>query len=161
MNDAPAPETPFDRVTTVHEEIERWARERGGRPVSVSGPGGDEADDGRRFVDVRFPGEDGRDAEPVGWDAFFERFEEAGLAFAYDAEGDADAPGDACALVDRDRAGDVETEQPAETPEEATPERVGDADSGREADRRSTDRLGDVRADENLDAHRDEPPFES
>ena len=152
MSDAPATGTTFDRVTTAHSEVERWVRERGGRPAEV--PGSESG------VGFRFPGDDA-EGEPIDWDAFFERFEDANLALAYDSNAGEAAPEDACALVERDRAEEVAREPPAEAEEADTPERVGEADSDREAEQRSLERETDAREQSNVDNHRDEPPFES
>lgn len=149
MSDATSNAATFDTTTTAREEIERWVRGRGGRPVET-GEGG---------LGFEFPG--GEAGEPIEWGAFFDRFEEEHLAFAYDSDsGEAD-PRDACALIDRERAEEVAAEPPAEAGEGDAPERVGQADSEREADRRSDVRTRDARDQANLDDHRDEPPFES
>ena len=148
MDDAPATGTTFDRTTTVHEEVKRWVRDRGGRPIDESGDLG-----------FRFPDDAGA-GEPIGWGAFFERFEEAGLAFAYDSEAGGDDLRAACDLIDRERAGAVADEPPAEASDAETPERVGQAEGDREAEKRSTVRTTDAREQENVDNHRDEPPFQ-
>lgn len=152
MSDAPATDATLDRVTTARGEVERWVRGRGGRPVEATGEGAS--------LGFQFPADDG-EGDRIEWDAFFERFEEEGLAFAYDSNAGDAAPGDACALVDRDRAEEVASEPPAEASEAETPERVGQADSEREAEQRDTVRSTDARDQENVDNHRDEPPFES
>lgn len=151
MSDSPASGTTFDTTTTVREEIERLVRGRGGRPVETADDGGG--------LGFQFPGEEA--GEPIEWDAFFDRFEDEGLALAYDSDpGDAD-PRDACALIDRERAEEVASEPPVEAEEGNTPERVGGADSEREAEQRSAVRTKDARDQENVDNRRDEPPFES
>ena len=150
MSDAQAPDTTFDSVTTVRSEIERWVRDRGGRPA--------ELDDGD--LGFSFPGEE-VEGDSIEWETFFERFDRQDLAFAYDSNAGDAHPGDASALVDRDRAEEVASEPPAAADEADTPERVGQADSEREAEQRSTERTTDARAQENVDNHRDEPPFES
>lgn len=151
MSEAPTTGTTFDTVTTNREEIERWVRDRSGRPVDPPG------EEGR--LGIRFPGED-EEGEPMEWDTFFERFDEAGLAFAYDSNAGESLPGEACAFVERERAEAIESEPPAESGAGDTPERVGQADSEPEADQRSTVRTTDARDQENVDNHRDEPPFE-
>lgn len=70
------------QTTTDHGKIRRWIEERGGRPASVRGTehGGEEA--GILRVDFPGRGEDQK-LEPLEWDEFFEKFEEADLAFLY------------------------------------------------------------------------------
>ena len=67
------------RTTTKHEEIKKWAEQRGGRPASVRGTGnGDDA----RLLRIDFPGGAGEDRlEPISWEEFFEKFDEKKLAF--------------------------------------------------------------------------------
>ena len=74
----------LSRVTTDHKEIRRWAEERGGHPAVMRASDGLE-DAGMLWIN--FPGYngDGR-LEPIEWDAFFEKFEENGLAFLYEEE---------------------------------------------------------------------------
>ncbi|MDQ3890665.1 MAG: hypothetical protein M3312_08990, partial [Actinomycetota bacterium] len=62
------------KTTTDHDEIRRWVEERGGRPASVKGTGdGDDAG----ILRIDFPGVgDETSLEEIGWDEFFEKFEE-------------------------------------------------------------------------------------
>lgn len=66
-------------ITTDHDVIRRWAEERGGCPASVEGTA-PEHEPGLLRLDFR-PKDD--KLENVDWDAFFEKFEEAHLAFLY------------------------------------------------------------------------------
>lgn len=72
-------------VTTNHEEIRRWAEQRGGKPARVIG-GPD--DDGTGGIRIDFPGEIiGEEAlEEISWAEFFENFEKQKLAFFYQEE---------------------------------------------------------------------------
>lgn len=63
---------------TDHEEIRRWAEERGGSPACVRGTG-DQGDIG--MIRLDFPGYSGADSlEPISWDDWFAKFDERGLA---------------------------------------------------------------------------------
>ena len=65
-------------VTTDHEEIRRWAQQRGGKPSRVRGTGNDK-DAGLLRID--FPGYSGEDSlEEISWDEFFEKFDRNNLA---------------------------------------------------------------------------------
>lgn len=79
------PESQENIVTTNHEEIRRWAEQRGGKPARVIG--GPE-DDGTGGIRIDFPGEEvGEEVlEEISWTEFFERFEKQNLAFFYKAE---------------------------------------------------------------------------
>ena len=73
------------KTTTDHDEIRRWAEERGGQPARVIGTG-KEGDPG--LLRIEFPGGPGDDSnlEPISWEEFFDAFEENGLAFVYQEE---------------------------------------------------------------------------
>jgi hypothetical protein len=66
--------TETSKVTVDHEEIEAWALARGGEPVLKEGK-----------LAIRFPGE-AQEAKALSWKDFFLRFEEEGLAFAYEED---------------------------------------------------------------------------
>jgi hypothetical protein len=69
------------RTTTDHEEIRRWVEERGGRPATVKATGG--ADDpGILRIDYPNRGDDSA-LEEIDWEAFFQAFEDNGLAFLH------------------------------------------------------------------------------
>ena len=69
------------KATTDHDEIRRWVEERGGVPARVRGtePGG--------ILRIDF-GEPEESLEEIPWETFFEIFEERGLAFLHQDEGD-------------------------------------------------------------------------
>jgi hypothetical protein len=67
------------KVTTDHEEIRRWAEERGGRPATVRGTAG--ADSGVLRID--FSGGAESSLEEISWGEFFETFDENKLAFLH------------------------------------------------------------------------------
>jgi ferritin-like metal-binding protein YciE len=72
------------KTTTDHEEIRRWAEERGAEPACVKGTGG-KGDIGMLRLD--FPGYSGADSlEHISWDDFFEKFDERGLALLHQDE---------------------------------------------------------------------------
>ncbi len=61
-----------------HEEIRRWAEERGAHPACVRGTGGGE-DTG--MIRLDFPGYTGeRSLQPINWDEWFEKFDGNNLA---------------------------------------------------------------------------------
>lgn len=72
------------RTTQDHDEIRRWAEERGGKPSHVKRTGS-ENDIGILRID--FPGYSGADTlEEIGWDPWFEKFDERNLALLYQEE---------------------------------------------------------------------------
>jgi hypothetical protein len=72
------------KVTTDHEEIRRWAEERGGKPAAVVGPQEENIAGGLR---IDFPDYDsGEKLEEISWTEFFEKFDEQNLAFFYQEE---------------------------------------------------------------------------
>ena len=70
------------KTTTDHETIRRWAEERGGRPARVKGTG-NKKDPGMLRLDF---GERDPSLEEISWEEFFEKFDEADLAFLYQDE---------------------------------------------------------------------------
>jgi hypothetical protein len=69
------------KVTTDHETIRRWVEARGGHPARVKGTA-NRNDPG--LIRIDFPGFSGEETlEPISWEEFFEKFDEAGLAFVY------------------------------------------------------------------------------
>lgn len=76
---------PDTRTTTDHEEIRRWAEERGGRPAAVV----DSRDSSNVAGGLRidFPDYDsGETLQEITWAEFFDRFEEANLTFIFQEE---------------------------------------------------------------------------
>jgi ferritin-like metal-binding protein YciE len=65
-------------VTTDHEEIRRWAEERGAKPACVRGTGG-KGDTG--MIRLDFPGYSGGESlQEISWDDWFEKFDQESLA---------------------------------------------------------------------------------
>lgn len=64
--------------TTDHDEIRRWAEDRGGKPSRVIGTGGR---DDAGLLRIDFPGYSGEGTlEEIDWDSFFETFDRNNLA---------------------------------------------------------------------------------
>jgi len=69
------------QITTDHDTIRKWAEARGGKPSHVKATAND-GDPGILRID--FPGYTGEQSlEQISWEKFFEKFEEAQLAFLY------------------------------------------------------------------------------
>jgi hypothetical protein len=68
------------RTTTDHEAIRKWAEKRGGHPTSVTGTEHGKESAGVLRLDFGVKDEK---LHAVDWDAFFDKFEEAKLAFLY------------------------------------------------------------------------------
>jgi hypothetical protein len=74
------------RITTDHEEIRRWAEERDGQPAAVRRT---YSGDDPGIIRIAFPDAPyARDEalQPISWDEFFEKFDEAELAMVYQEE---------------------------------------------------------------------------
>jgi hypothetical protein len=74
--------THSSKQTTDHDEIRRWAEKRGGHPASVRGT--EERGEEAGLLRIKF--RDDEDLEEIGWDDFFEKFDEEKLAFLYQDE---------------------------------------------------------------------------
>ena len=67
------------KTTTDHETIKKWAEARDGAPATVKGTArSDEAG----VLRIDFGPKEQR-LEEISWDEFFEKFDEADLAFLY------------------------------------------------------------------------------
>jgi hypothetical protein len=94
------------QVTTDHEEIQRWAEERGAKPACVRGTGG-KGDIGILRLD--FPGYTGEDKlEHIEWNEWFEKFDERGLSLLYQEETAAGERSNFNKLVSRETAEQAE-----------------------------------------------------
>lgn len=78
-----ARDTELTHVTRDHEVIRAWVEERGGVPAVVERT---LSDDDIGILRIDFPGYSGEDLVPVEWEDWFDKFEEAGLAFLYQDE---------------------------------------------------------------------------
>jgi hypothetical protein len=65
------------RKITDHDEVRKWAEERGGRPTVAKGT--EKGGEGAGVLRFDF-GEKEESLEEVDWDAFFETFDEKNLA---------------------------------------------------------------------------------
>src|SRR4051794_41722761 len=74
----------LSKTTQDHEEIRRWAEERGGKPAHVKST---ESDDDIGILRIDFPGFSGEGSlEEISWDEFFEKFDDNNLALIYQEE---------------------------------------------------------------------------
>jgi hypothetical protein len=72
----------LSKTTQDHEEIRRWAEERGGKPSHVKSTGSAE-DVGILRID--FPGYSGEGSlEEISWEDWFDKFDEGNLALLYE-----------------------------------------------------------------------------
>ena len=69
------------RETTDHAEIRRWIEQRGGRPTTVRGRGGE------GVIGIGFDGPTDDDlSEEISWEDFFATFDRERLTFSYEEE---------------------------------------------------------------------------
>lgn len=68
--------------TVDHDEIRQWAEERGGEPAAVMRTARGKKDPG--IIRLDFPGYSGAGSlQKISWDEWFDKFDESGLALAY------------------------------------------------------------------------------
>src|SRR3954469_25657328 len=73
------------KTTTDHDEIRRWAEERGGKPATIEGT--ERSGEKAGLLRIDFPGGAGNPPlEQISWDEFFKKFDEANLAMVYQEE---------------------------------------------------------------------------
>src|SRR3954447_5242189 len=75
----------LSKTTQDHEEIQKWAEERGGKPAHVRTTG---SKDDIGILRIDFPGfgQDSESLEEITWDQFFEKFDERNLSLVYQEE---------------------------------------------------------------------------
>jgi len=74
----------LSKTTQDHEEIRRWAEERGGKPSHVKST---ESGDDVGIIRIDFPGYSGEGSlEEITWEEFFEKFDDNDLALIYQEE---------------------------------------------------------------------------
>jgi hypothetical protein len=87
-------------ATIDHEEIKRWADERGATPACVRGTG-EKGDVG--MIRLDFPGYTGEQSlQPIEWDEWFEKFEQQGLALLHQETTASGEPSNFNKLVSRE-----------------------------------------------------------
>lgn len=87
------------QTTTDHDVIRRWTEDRGGRPATVKRTAGEEPG----ILRIDFPGYSGEESlEKIGWDDFFDKFEEQDLAFLDQETTDDGELSRFCKLVNRE-----------------------------------------------------------
>ena len=75
------------QMTTDHQKIRQWAEQRGGRPATVGGT--ESTGEHAGILRLEFPhaaNSNDENLEPISWDEFFRKFDEADLAFLYQDE---------------------------------------------------------------------------
>ena len=102
------------QVTTSHNKIKKWAESRGGHPADVKGTGG-KSDAGILRIDFGPPEEK---LEEISWEEFFEKFDEAELAFLYQDKTASGEPSRFHKFVSRDTVEDEEEEDEDEDDED-------------------------------------------
>ena len=77
---------PLAKNTTDHDEIRKWAEARGGKPAVVAATETDQATGILRIMFPDAPNHNDDALEEIGWDEFFEKFDESGLQLIYQEE---------------------------------------------------------------------------
>jgi hypothetical protein len=89
------------KATIDHDEIRRWAEERGGKPACVKGTENSKG----CLLRIDFPGGAGPESLcDMDWDNFFEVFDSRKLAFLYQDEKKSGEPSTFNKLIDRNEA---------------------------------------------------------
>ena len=91
------------KATADHEEIRKWVEARGGKPATIKGTPKEGEEAGLLRIDMP-GGATNPPLEPISWDAFFEKFDEAGLVMLYQDEKTDGEPSTFCKFVKRETA---------------------------------------------------------
>jgi hypothetical protein len=81
----------LSKTTQDHDEIRRWAEERGAKPAVVASTEGDDQTGIIRLVFLGAPNAEDSAHEEISWDEWLDKFASSGLEFTYQeetAEGD-------------------------------------------------------------------------
>lgn len=114
------------KVTFDHDEIRRWAEERNAKPACVRGTGGD-GDIG--MIRLDFPGYSGeKSLEHIGWDEWFEKFDERNLALLYQETTAAGEKSNFNKIVSRETAEGAEEDGHSELVGHAAEEKEGESE---------------------------------
>jgi hypothetical protein len=87
------------KTTTDHDTIRHWIDAHGGHPSRVEGTADKDDEGGILRVDF---GEPEPSLEKIGWDEFFEVFDDRGLAFLYQDDKPHGSKSYFCKFVRRD-----------------------------------------------------------
>lgn len=71
------------KTTQDHDEIRKWAEARGGKPAVVSATEGKDETGIIRLMFPNAPHHNDGALEEIGWDEWFEKFDESGLELTY------------------------------------------------------------------------------
>ena len=127
------PSKSSSRILTDHEEIKRWAEERGAKPAAVESTGGG-ADPG--IIRLDFPGYSGSGSlEEIEWDEWFEKFDDNNLALIVQEQTANGQKSNFNKLVSRDS---VETETPKRTSPRKQPSRASSSGKNSSRTKRAT-----------------------
>ena len=92
------------KTTTNHDEIRRWAEERGGKPATVKST---QSNDEAGVLRIDFPGYSGAGSlQEISWEEFFKKFDEKQLAFLYQDKTSSGEESRFFKLVSRETASD-------------------------------------------------------
>jgi len=76
------PASKSSQITTNHEVIRKWAEERGAKPATVIGTGGNEIGV-LRLMFLGYSAGRSKSLKEITWEEFFRKFDENNLAFIY------------------------------------------------------------------------------
>ena len=74
------------KTTQDHEEIQKWAEARGGKPGTVAATESGENPGILRIFFPEAPHHNDEAIEEISWDEFFDKFDESGLELTYQEE---------------------------------------------------------------------------
>jgi hypothetical protein len=128
---------PAAQQTTDHDIIRRWVEERNGVPATVKSTH-KQGETGVLRIDFKGENEsDDRNLQRISWDEFFEKFEEAGLAFLYQDKTSSGDPSRFFKLVGRERKRSESSARREGTQREGSPRQQGSARGNRSSSRTS------------------------
>jgi len=89
------------KSTTDHKTIQKWVEEHDGKPATIADTTDKEGHAGLLRIDMP-GGAKNPPLQPIEWDEFFEKFDEANLAFVYQDKTADGKESHFCKFVSRD-----------------------------------------------------------
>lgn len=124
------PSKSSSRTLIDHDEIQRWAEERGAKPAAVRNTSGEE---GIGIIRLDFPGYSGGDSlEEIEWEEWFEKFDDNNLALVVQEKMANGQKSNFNKLVNRENV-EVSSEEESDERSASTTERGGRAKSAKRA----------------------------
>jgi hypothetical protein len=91
------------KYTSDHNQIRRWVSARGGQPATIAHSQREGEEAGLLRIDMP-GGASNPPLQPISWEEFFKKFDEAGLVFLYQEKNEDGGESHFCKFLNRETA---------------------------------------------------------